>query len=135
LSGSVIALDHAFLTIPEGTEDEARRFYGQLLGLEEMSRPEGLRDSHGVWFRAGAQELHLGSDAAHAAARRPHPGFRLRSIDELDELASRLAAGGFAVEWDERIEGRKRFYTRDPFGNRIELLAERETFAQTSSGT
>jgi catechol 2,3-dioxygenase-like lactoylglutathione lyase family enzyme len=129
LSGSVIALDHSFLTIPEGVEDEARRFYGQLLGLDEVSRPHGLRESHGLWFRAGAQELHLGSDRAHAAARRPHPGFRVRSLDDLDELASRLAAAGFAVEWDERIEGRKRFYTRDPFENRIELLADHETSA------
>jgi catechol 2,3-dioxygenase-like lactoylglutathione lyase family enzyme len=129
LSGSIVALDHAFLTIPQGAEDEARRFYGQLLRLDEMSRPEGLHDSDGVWFRAGAQELHLGSDAAHVAPRRPHPGFRVRNVDDLDDLASRLAADGFAVEWDERIEGRKRFYTRDPFGNRIEVLTERETSA------
>jgi catechol 2,3-dioxygenase-like lactoylglutathione lyase family enzyme len=129
LSGSIVALDHALLTIPQGAEEEARRFYGGLLGLDEMRRPEGLRESHGLWFRAGAQELHLGCDRTHAAAGRPHPGFRVGSSDDLDDLASRLAAAGFPVEWDDRIEGRKRFYTRDPFENRIELLADHETSA------
>jgi hypothetical protein len=57
----IVGLGHAIVTIPERGEDEARRFYGEIIGLEE---------------------------------------------------------------WDERIEGRKRFYTRDPFGNRLELLAD-----------
>lgn len=43
---------------------------------------------------------------------------------ELDEVAERLTSNRYDVEWDERIEGRRRFYTRDPFGNRIELLAD-----------
>jgi hypothetical protein len=28
------------------------------------------------------------------------------------------------VEWDERWPGVRRFYTHDPFGNRLELLAD-----------
>lgn len=120
----IAGLDHAFLTIAEGGEENARRFYGEVLGLEEMPRPEGLRERGGVWFRAGGQELHLGTDDAHAAAKRPHPGFRVESVTALEELGRRVAGDGFAVEWDERIEGRKRFYTRDPFGNRVELLAD-----------
>ena len=94
------------------------------LGLEEMPRPEGLRERGGVWFRAGGPELHLGTDDAHAAVKRPHPGFRVESVMALEQLARRVEGAGFAVEWDERIEGRKRFYTRDPFGNRVELLAD-----------
>ena len=120
----IAGLDHAFLTIAEGGEENARRFYGEVLGLEEMSRPEGLRERGGVWFRAGGQELHLGTHDAHAAAKRPHPGFRVESVTALEELALRVEGAGFAVEWDEGITGRKRFYTRDPFGNRVELLAD-----------
>jgi catechol 2,3-dioxygenase-like lactoylglutathione lyase family enzyme len=120
----IVGLDHAFLTIPGGAEDEARQFYGHALGLEEVDRPQGLQESGGVWFRAGGQELHLGTDQAHAATRRPHPGFRAESVTALEELARRLEGAGNEVDWDTRIEGRKRFYVRDPFGNRLELLAD-----------
>jgi catechol 2,3-dioxygenase-like lactoylglutathione lyase family enzyme len=119
-----LELDHAFFTIPQGAEDEARRFYGDLLGLEEIPRPEGLSESSGLWFRAGARELHLGADDAHAGEKRPHPGFRVAGVEELDGLAGRVGEAGFEVVWDDRIEGRRRFYTRDPFGNRVELLAD-----------
>jgi len=120
----IVGLDHAFITIPEGREDDGRRFYGALLGLEEIARPEGLQQSGGIWFRAGGQELHLGSDDAHEATKRPHPGFRVESVTALEELAHRVEAAGVETRWDERIEGRKRFYVRDPFGNRLELLAD-----------
>jgi catechol 2,3-dioxygenase-like lactoylglutathione lyase family enzyme len=121
---SVVGLDHAFVTIPSGAEDESRRFYGELLGLDEIRKPQGLAESPGVWFRAGGQELHLGSDDAHEAQRRPHPGFRVENVTALEELAHRLGEAGCAVQWDGRIEGRKRFYVRDPFGNRVELLVD-----------
>ena len=120
----IVGLDHSFLTIHEGGEDEARGFYGDVLGLEEIPRPAGLERSGGIWFQAGGQELHLGTDNAHVAPRRPHPGFRVGGSAELDELAERLVANRFVVDWDERIEGRRRFYTRDPFGNRVELLTD-----------
>jgi len=120
----IVGLDHAFITIPKGGEDDARRFYGALLGLDEIARPEGLQEGGGVWFQAGGQELHLGSDDGHEATKRPHPGFRVESVTALEELAHRVEAAGVETEWDERIEGRKRFYLRDPFGNRVELLAD-----------
>ena len=56
--------------------------------------------------------------------QRPHPGFRAESVPALEELARSVEGAGYHVDWDERIEGRKRFYTRDPFGNRVELLAD-----------
>jgi catechol 2,3-dioxygenase-like lactoylglutathione lyase family enzyme len=120
----IVGLDHSFLTIQGGGEDAARRFYGEVLGFEEIQRPEGLQRSGGVWFQAGGQELHHGTDDAHLPPNRPHPGFRVGSSVELDEVAERLTSNRYDVEWDERIEGRRRFYTRDPFGNRIELLAD-----------
>ena len=120
----IVGLDHSFLTIQDGGEDTGRRFYGEVLGLEEIQRPKGLQRSGGVWFQAGGQELHLGTDDAHLPPKRPHPGFRVGGSVELDEVAERLTSNRYDVEWDERIEGRRRFYTRDPFGNRIELLAD-----------
>jgi predicted enzyme related to lactoylglutathione lyase len=43
--------------------------------------------------------------------------------DDLDALADRLAAAGAPVIWDDAIEERRRFYTADPWGNRIELIS------------
>ena len=41
---------------------------------------------------------------------------------DIDGLASRLRAHGFEVEWDDLLPGYRRFYSFDPFGNRIEFL-------------
>jgi catechol 2,3-dioxygenase-like lactoylglutathione lyase family enzyme len=115
-------LDHVQLAAPPGREDDARAFYGDLLGLEELGKPEPMRASGGVWFRVGAQELHVGIEEPFAPARKAHPGLGVEPA-ELDALAARLEAGGAPVEWDDRYPGVRRFYTADPFGNRIEILA------------
>ncbi len=43
-------LDHVLIAAPRGCEDEARRFYGALIGLAELDKPEPLRPRGGVWF-------------------------------------------------------------------------------------
>lgn len=116
-------LDHVQVAAPPGCEAEARRFYGELLGLEEIAKPESLAASGGVWFACGAQEVHLGIAEDSAPAAKAHPGLRVTDTATLDELAERLRAAGALVEPDDRLPGHRRFYTRDPFGNRLELLA------------
>ena len=116
-------LDHVQVAAPPGCEREARRFYGGLLGLSELDKPEGLRAGGGVWFAAGGQELHVGVADDFAPSSKAHPGLRVGSDAALDELAGALTTAGAAVEWDDRIAGRRRFFTRDPWGNRVELLA------------
>ena len=116
-------LDHVQLAAPPGCEAAARRFYGGLLGLRELDKPEPMRASGGVWFALGGQELHVGVEAEFAAARKAHPGLAVDDDAELDALAARLAQAGAMVEWDDRYPGVRRFFTADPFGNRVELLA------------
>lgn len=64
----IIGLDHVQIAAPRGCEADARRFYGALLGLVEIEKPETLRGRGGVWFGCGEQQLHVGS----------RMGFRLR---------------------------------------------------------
>jgi catechol 2,3-dioxygenase-like lactoylglutathione lyase family enzyme len=117
---SVTALDHVQVAGPRGCEDEARRFYADALGLEEIEKPPALGARGGVWFRVGAQELHVGIEEPFTPATKAHPALR---VADLDALRARLeAAGATIVEDDGTIPGVRRFYTADPFGNRIELL-------------
>ena len=103
---------------PSGCEGAARAFYGGLLGLEEIEKPSALAARGGCWFRAGAQELHVGVEEPFAAAERAHPGL---VVDDLRALRTRLEAAGIAVGDDDRIPGVRRFHVADPFGNRLEF--------------
>jgi FAD/FMN-containing dehydrogenase/catechol 2,3-dioxygenase-like lactoylglutathione lyase family enzyme len=119
---SVVGVDHVQVAAPPGSEREARGFYGRLLGLRELEKPEALGGRGGAWFAVGAQELHVGVTEDFTPAHQAHPGLRVGSDMELDRLAEGLVAAGADVEWDDRIAGRRRFFTADPWGNRVELL-------------
>ena len=115
----IVGIDHVQLAARPGCEDRARRFFGELLSLAEIDKPESLRARGGVWFALGEQQLHIGVEDGFSPARKAHPAFRVQG---LDELAARLAAAGVEPRWDDDLPGCRRFYVDDPFGNRIELL-------------
>jgi len=121
----ITGLDHVQLACPPGAEDDARAFYGGLLGLREIEKPVVLRARGGVWFECGAQQLHLGVEEEFRPARKAHPALRVSDVDELRTLAECLGE----VRWDEDLPGFQRFYVDDPFGNRIEVLARTSTDA------
>jgi catechol 2,3-dioxygenase-like lactoylglutathione lyase family enzyme len=105
-------LDHVQVAAPAGGEEAARAFYGGVLGLQEVEKPEALRARGGVWF----EQLHVGVEEGFAPARKAHPAF---AVDDLDALAARIGD----VQWDDAVPGTRRFYANDPFGNRLEFLA------------
>lgn len=121
-SSPISGLDHVQVAAPVGSEADARGFYGDLLGLDELEKPEALRGRGGVWFACGAQQLHVGVTDDFSPATKAHPALRARQSD-LDLIAERLSEAGGIVNWDDAIPGVRRFYTADPWGNRIELLA------------
>lgn len=117
----MIGYHHVQLAMPPGPQAEADAvgFYEDLLGLTRISKPEHLAARGGCWFRSGPVELHLGVEEPFAPARKAHPALL---VEGLDSLERRLLAGGVAIEHDTQLEGHERFYVRDPFGNRLELL-------------
>ena len=119
----ITGLDHVQVAAPPGCEAAARRFYGGLLGLAEIAKPATMRASGGAWFSLGAQQLHVGVAEPFAPSRKGHPGLVVADEERLGALAGRLEAAGAPVRWDDRLPGVRRFYTDDPWGNRVELLA------------
>jgi catechol 2,3-dioxygenase-like lactoylglutathione lyase family enzyme len=117
----IIALDHVQVAAPRTpeAEEQARAFYGGLLGLQEMEKPDILKPKGGVWFSLGSGQLHVGIDEPFTPARKAHPAFL---VSGLAELHSRLEAAGVPIAEAEPLEGVDRFHVFDPFGNRIELM-------------
>lgn len=113
----IIALDHVQIAAPPGCEADARRFYGETLGMQEIPKPEKLRARGGVWFALpDGRELHVGVEDPFTPARKAHPCFVGEGVDALVERLEE-------VSWDGKIPGTRRFYVSDPFGNRIEIRA------------
>lgn len=105
--------------MPTGREDDARHFYGDLLGFPELKKPDTLKSVGGVWFATGTIDLHMGVEEPFAPAKKAHVAFQ---VIDLDRIADSLRTAGFMVKPDDRLPGFHRFYTEDPFGNRVEIL-------------
>lgn len=119
----VIEIDHVQLAMPPGEEDIARAFYEGVLGLPEQPKPSNLAKRGGVWFGRGDLRVHLGVEAEFRPARKAHPAFRVRG---LEQLRAKCEAAGYTVIDDEPLPGFGRFYVNDPFGNRIECIEPRD---------
>jgi catechol 2,3-dioxygenase-like lactoylglutathione lyase family enzyme len=115
----IAAIDHVQLAMPPGREAEARKFYSGTLGIPEVPKPPELARRGGCWFERGGLKVHLGVEADFRAAKKAHPAFL---VEDLASLMKALAAGGYAMQTDEPLEGYTRIYADDPFGNRIELM-------------
>jgi hypothetical protein len=118
---AVRAIDHVQLAMPPGGEGAARGFYGDLLGLGELPKPPPLARRGGCWFESGSAKVHLGIDPDFRPAVKAHPAL---VVADLPDLVAALAAAGVAIVDDEPIDGRMRVFATDPFGNRLELVAE-----------
>ncbi len=126
------SLHHVQLFYPAGEEARARAFYGAKrrraldsarghpgqLGLRELDRPSSFLDRPGLWFEAGAGQVHLSVDDDLALHPRRH--FALRT-ENLDALRARLRMAGARFEEATPIPGWRRVFVFDPFGNKIEL--------------
>jgi catechol 2,3-dioxygenase-like lactoylglutathione lyase family enzyme len=116
MSIKVTALDHVAVNVTD--LEQARNFYGGVLGLEEIERPASF-DFPGAWYRTGNALIHL-------VAREPQDAPSSRHfclwVEDVHTTAEMLETAGFEITWDKRkISGLDRFFTHDPDGNRIEF--------------
>ncbi len=109
-------IDHVQICIPKGAEDDARKFYGGVMGLKEIPKPASLIANGGLWYLIADIELHLGVE--ETVKTRRHPAFEISDV----AAARKLLEDIVQIVEEPIIPGRMRFAFIDPFGNKIELL-------------
>lgn len=119
MSFVVKKIDHVQLAAPKGCEDEARKFFGDILGLAEVEKPEELKKRGGVWFEFGTFQIHIGVEEPFSPAKKAHPALVVENIDALKE---HLNHNNIPFTADDNLPGANRIHLHDPFGNRLELL-------------
>ena len=112
-------IDHVQIAAPEGCEAAAREFYGRILGLTEIAKPAALLARGGCWFQCGEHQLHIGVEKDFRAAKKAHPAF---AVEDLDARRKILLLHNYPIMDDENLPRARRFYSTDPWGNRLEFL-------------
>ncbi|MBC7814465.1 MAG: VOC family protein [Burkholderiales bacterium] len=116
----ITRLNHAQITIPKGTEDAARAFYCDLLGLREIDKPKSLQGRGGFWVELGDLQVHVGTEeGVDRTLTKAHLAYQ---VDDVESWRERLIENGIEVLDSVPIEGFERFEFRDPFGNRVEFI-------------
>jgi hypothetical protein len=88
--------------------------------MTEVPKPTELAKRGGCWFRSGTVEIHLGVDEDFRPALKAHPAL---VCEDYVALIAKLRAAKVSVREDFEIPGIRRSHIMDPFGNRIELIA------------
>lgn len=127
-------LDHVALLVND--VERSKRFYIQLLGMEEHPRPSNF-NFPGAWLRKGSAEIHLIGDHESGRAELVQPGeynpqelatghvthFAFEVID-LEETRQYLQTRGIPIVGGPRPrgDGVMQLYIRDPDGYVIEFF-------------
>ena len=115
------SIHHVNVTVPKPLEEAAKHFYGVVMGLHEVPKPEGSRGRGGAWYQLGALQLHLSIEAplGEDCISKRHVCY---TVSDLAEAEERFRSAGVEILADDLpTPGWSRFYVRDPGGNRLEI--------------
>lgn len=113
-------IHHVQITISPADEAAARGFYIDLLGLEEIEKPDSLKGRGGFWVQVGDRQLHVGVE--EGVDRRRTKAHVAYQVSDLPAWRERLGSAGIPALESVPIPGFDRFECRDPFGNRLEFI-------------
>jgi len=113
---TALRIDHCTLIVTDVAK--ARAFYGGLLGLNEIPPPREF-DFVAVWFDLGGHYLHL---LLKPEPDTPSPRHICFLVEDVRALRESYRSRGIPMDETVMIAAADRFFIRDPFGNRIELL-------------
>jgi catechol 2,3-dioxygenase-like lactoylglutathione lyase family enzyme len=113
----IVEVNHVNVTVPAELEEAAKYFYGEVIGLKQIPKPEGPRQFVGAWYELGSSQLHLSieNNPQNAASNR-HVCY---GVADLAVAEKRLRDAGVEIIPDSL----RRFFVRDPAGNLIEITA------------
>jgi catechol 2,3-dioxygenase-like lactoylglutathione lyase family enzyme len=102
--------------------EHARRFYGDVLGLEILM-------DHG-WIATYGSDANMNvqiSFASEGGSGTPTPDLSVE-VDDVEAALQGMKNAGFPIEYGPVDEpwGVRRFYVRDPFGKLVNILAHRK---------
>ncbi|MBV9293921.1 MAG: VOC family protein [Frankiales bacterium] len=112
-------IHHVNVVVPPGGTDAVVAFYADVLGLQRVAKPANGVDPSGAWFDIDDRtQLHVSERDGQV---HPQSHFGL-VVDDFADVLDRLAAAG--ASWEEQADlfGGRRGFTRDPAGNRVEIL-------------
>ena len=115
------SLHHINVTVPRSVEEVAKHFYGDVMGLQEVPKPEASRARGGAWYQLGQMQLHLSIEElpGENCTSKRHVCY---TVSDLAEAEQRFRSAGIEIVPDDMpTPGWSRFYVRDPGGNRLEI--------------
>ncbi len=115
------SLHHVNVTVPKSLEDAAKHFYGVVMGLQEVPKPEASRARGGAWYQLGQMQLHLSIEEPRGenCISKRHVCY---TVSDLVEAEQQFRSAGVEIVPDDMPTlGWSRFYVRDPGGNRLEI--------------
>jgi catechol 2,3-dioxygenase-like lactoylglutathione lyase family enzyme len=118
---AVQRLQHTSVPMPQGGQAAARAFYGQALGMEEITPPSSLDRPNLVWFRAGRDGHEVHVFVEDPAGENSNAQHLCLQVDDIEAYRAQLKVHGIAIEETTPIVNRPRFFVRDPFNNLVEL--------------
>jgi catechol 2,3-dioxygenase-like lactoylglutathione lyase family enzyme len=112
-------IHHVNVTVPKALEDKAKHFYGTVMGLAEVPKPEDSRGRGGAWYQLGDTQLHLSIEDGLTEISTRHVCY---TVSDLAQAEEQFRSAGVEILPDEQpTPGWTRFYVRDPGSNRLEI--------------
>jgi len=112
-------LHHVNVIVPRAATEAVAEFYQTVLHLRRIEKPRDGTTEGGAWFEAAdGVQVHLSERDGQI---HPDQHFAL-VVDDFAVVLARVAEAG--APWTEQADvfGGRRGFTRDPAGNRIELI-------------
>ena len=119
----ILQIHHVNVTVPKALEAAAKHFYGGVLGLRQLQKPEGSRTNEGAWYELGGLQLHLSLE--DGVENRPSDRHVCYLVGDIPLAEAEFRDAGVEIIPDPRpMRGRPRFYVRDPGGNLLEIAQD-----------
>ena len=126
-------LDHAAMLVKD--VERSCRFYGQVLGMEQIPRPSTF-NFPGAWFSKGSFQIHLIGEVEAGRTAQVNPGYRRDEmargygahvafeVDDLESALQHLRAHDVEIVGGPRPrgDGVQQLYICDPDGYIIEFF-------------